>query len=51
MRGLIVVGDTLRDEGLAVMDALRGGEREVVVLTGDSAAAARPLPVAEGPAE
>ena len=43
MRGLIVVGDTLRDEGLAVMDALRGDEREVVVLTGDSAAAARPL--------
>ncbi|MFB6279664.1 MAG: heavy metal translocating P-type ATPase, partial [Salinibacter sp.] len=43
VRGLIVVGDTLRDEGLTVMDALRGDEREVVVLTGDSAAAARPL--------
>ena len=43
VRGLIVVGDTLRDEGLDVMDALRGDEREVVVLTGDSAAAARPL--------
>ena len=43
MRGLIVVGDTLRDEGLAVMDALRGDEREVVVITGDNAAAARPL--------
>jgi len=43
VRGLIVVGDTLRDEGLDVIDALRGDEREVVVLTGDSAAAARPL--------
>jgi Cu2+-exporting ATPase len=43
VRGLIVVGDTLRDEGLDVMGALRGDEREVVVLTGDSAAAARPL--------
>jgi Cu2+-exporting ATPase len=43
VRGLIVVGDTLRDEGLAVMNALRGDEREVVVITGDSAAAARPL--------
>jgi ATPase, P-type (transporting), HAD superfamily, subfamily IC len=43
VRGLIVVGDTLRDEGLDVMDALRGDEREVVVITGDSAAAARPL--------
>jgi Cu2+-exporting ATPase len=43
VRGLIVVGDTLRDEGLAMMDALRGDEREVVVITGDSAAAARPL--------
>jgi len=43
VQGLIVVGDTLRDEGLDVMDALRGDEREVVVLTGDSAAAARPL--------
>ena len=43
VQGLIVVGDTLRDEGLAVMDALRGDEREVVVITGDSAAAARPL--------
>jgi len=39
----IVVGDTLRDEGLTVMDALRGDERAVVVITGDSAAAARPL--------
>ena len=43
VRGLIVVGDTLRDEGLDVMDALRDDEREVVVITGDSAAAARPL--------
>ena len=43
VQGLIVVGDTLRDEGLDVMDALRGDAREVVVLTGDSAAAARPL--------
>ncbi|WP_103019725.1 heavy metal translocating P-type ATPase [Salinibacter altiplanensis] len=43
VEGLIVVGDTLRDEGLDVLAALRGSEREVVVLTGDSAAAARPL--------
>ncbi len=43
VQGLIVVGDTLRDEGLAVMDALRGDAREVVVITGDSTAAARPL--------
>ena len=43
VQGLIVVGDTLRDEGLDVLDGLRGDEREVVVLTGDSAAAARPL--------
>ena len=43
MRGLIVVGDTLRDEGLTVMDAPWGDEREVVVITGDSAAAARLL--------
>jgi Cu2+-exporting ATPase len=43
VQGLIVVGDTLRDEGLDVLDGLRSDEREVVVLTGDSAAAARPL--------
>jgi len=43
VQGLIVVGDRLRDEGLDVLDGLRGDEREVVVLTGDSAAAARPL--------
>ncbi len=43
VQGLIVVGDTLRDEGLDVLNGLRGDEREVVVLTGDSAAAARPL--------
>lgn len=43
VQGLIVVGDTLRDNGLSVLNAFQSDDREVVVLTGDSTAAARSL--------
>ena len=42
-QGLLVVGDDLRPDWDAVIDRLRTADREIVVLTGDSRAAADPL--------
>ncbi len=39
-RGLLIVGDELRSDWEAVLDRLRAPDREIVVITGDSEAAA-----------